>query len=500
MSTIVDRVITDKLSIGSTYENIITSNVSSDITLTLPGTTPFNKACLTTNGLGTSGWNYAQNSATASLFTNMNLPTSTSAAPYLSTYATTPSLVVSKVNANGNDIFKNRYLKSTVSTIGTTSFSELVYSTYMNISTIKSGAGSNLSTKLLNNGCPIISYVDSSTSFVTIGICSSDDGTGAWYFETVDATSISIGTSICILANGCPAVAYLDTTTTNLMLAVNSRQDGLGTWTISSIEATGAILSTVNNVSMCVSATGLPMIAYYYSNTTELRIAVNSNIDGSGSWTITTVDSTNDTGISPSITLLLNGCPIIAYIYNTGPSLKVAVCSTLDGSSGWTLTTITSSIVNSSVSICILANGLPIISYFDILLSTVIIKTAYNTLPNGLGTWNISGAIYNGSVLSSYTSIGVTSVGIPYVMYQRGPAVYLSYNSTIDSLGSWSFAGLEINNAISSSTLSLNNGYPMLFYYIPSNGNLRMVINPFKNSFYFFNALTTYQLNGLVKN
>lgn len=500
---IVDKVVTDELIIGSTFKNSINTTVGSNVTLTLPSTIGANKNCLTANGTGSSNWSYAQNRADfpTLLSSVITVESAIPARNFLTIYSTTPSMAVSKLNANGNASFKNRYIKSNIYNINLSQVIEFINFRGMVFNTIGSGtsSGSHLSTTLLNNGCPMISYVNASTSFVTIAICSTPNGNGSWYIETIDATSIAVGTSICILANGCPAVTYLDITTTNLMFAVNSRPDGLGYWTISSVEATGAITSTGNNVSMCVTATGLPIIAYYYSSTMDLRIAVNANVDGSGAWTITTVDSASDTGGLPKITLLSNGCPVIVYLYNTTPSCRIAVSNNVDGSGVWTISTI-GTVPNtlSAVSICILSNGLPMASYFapGALIS---VKYAYNTTSDGLGTWN-TGTIYASGTNSVTMSIGVTSIGIPYVLYCKDPAIYVSYNSLSSGLGTWTFAAVEVGNCTSTSVLSLSNGYPAMFYYVPASGGIiNVVTNPFKDSFVSSGSGSSYQLNGLVK-
>lgn len=498
MTSIIDRVMAKQLNIGSTYQTKLTTSTSSNMTLTLPSTNGSNKQCFTAVGSGDTTWYPPQ----CTLVKQVTVAYGTSLTNQGSAPSSNLGISTTVTKLIAGPTSKDRYNKVNLFSFNSSLILDTIDVKSSVGVTLGSGAsaGGYISATILNNGCPIITFINSSTSFVTIAICSTADGRGVWYIETIDSTSIAIGTSICILANGCPAIAYLDTTTTNLMLAVNSRPDGMGTWIISSIETTGSIISTYNNVSIDVLTSGLPIIAYYYSNSADLRIAVNSQIDGLGVWTINTIDSTNDVGSSPKIALLSNGTPIIAYIDVTASTIKVAVSSTADGSGIWTLSSISTIVANSAISLIILANGLPAVAYF-ISSSSTTLQFAYNTLADGSGTWNSSN-IATTLNYSSVVSLGITTNGTPYVITCQtiaGSTTFNTINNTaVTGLGSWLKVDLDVNGGNHCANTILTNGLPAsIFYTTP--GNLKVVVNWSPTQFNNILTGSLFQINALAK-
>ena len=506
-TVIVDKVITDKLSIGSTFKTNITTNATSNLSLSLPSTNGGAKQCLTSVGDGTTVWRLAQDRVVLNTGQNATVGTGTltSILPTQYLFPTGPTTYVSKFSANGNAISKQMYLNMALSGANFLSVSNVLATKRALAGTITSGtnAGGYLSSVILNNGLLMIAFVNGSTSHLTIMINSAIDGSGTWYTEVIDSTSVAIGTSITILANGCPAIAYMDKTTTNLFYAVNSRPDGLGVWTIHTVEATGTITSTSNNVSTTILSTGLPIIAYYHSSSATLKIAVNSAIDGSGVWTTTTIDSIGDTGRYPTIMLLSNGHPIISYASNTATSVKVAVSPSIDGTGSWSISTIDSINSNTSaISMCLLANNIPAIIYYKPVAPTGSIYPffTYNSLATGLGSWNIT-QFNLSSQHDQFCSIGVMASGIPYINTYQPPSIVAYYNSQITGLGAWTestLASPTVSGTIptSSSIITLSNGYPAIMFY---NGTTYLNTTPLNNVFFTFLAQVTCQILTLLK-
>ena len=82
--------------------------------------------------------------------------------------------------------------------------------------------------------------------------------------------------------------------------------------------------------------------------------------------TLSTVDSTGDVGQYTSITLGADGLPVISYYDVTNGDLKVAKCVNAACTGASTLTTVDSAgFVGLYTSITLGADGLPVISYSD---------------------------------------------------------------------------------------------------------------------------------------
>jgi hypothetical protein len=131
--------------------------------------------------------------------------------------------------------------------------------------------------------------------------------------------------------------------------------------------------STALNVGLVTSITigtdGLPVISYYDSTNTNLKVAKCGNASCSSGNTLTTLDSTGDVGFYTSITIGTDGLPVISYPYfdSTNTNLKVAKCGNASCSAGNTLTIVdsTAASVGTHTSITIGTDGLPVISYLD---------------------------------------------------------------------------------------------------------------------------------------
>jgi hypothetical protein len=90
--------------------------------------------------------------------------------------------------------------------------------------------------------------------------------------------------------------------------------------------------STALNVGLVTSITigtdGLPVISYYDSTNTNLKVAKCGNASCSAGNTLTIVDSTAaSVGTHTSITIGTDGLPVISYLDETNFNLKVLKCA-----------------------------------------------------------------------------------------------------------------------------------------------------------------------------
>jgi len=87
---------------------------------------------------------------------------------------------------------------------------------------------------------------------------------------------------------------------------------------------------------------GKPAISYQRGSSSDLKFASNSSVSGSGSWTSVVADAGQQGGIAgtDASQAVIDGKPAISYYDQTNQDLKYARNSAVDGSGTWTLTTV----------------------------------------------------------------------------------------------------------------------------------------------------------------
>lgn len=175
------------------------------------------------------------------------------------------------------------------------------------------------------------------------------------------AGNVGIYTSIAAGADGLAVISYYDLDNTALKVAH-----------CDDLVCTSATTTTVDNSaavgewnSIAVGADGLPIVSYFDTSTDDLRVAHCDDLVCSSS-TNTTIDSADVVGEQTSITIGADGLALITYRDETNDTLKAAHCVDVT-CTGATTTTLaangTFSDHGSSVTIGI--DGLPVISYRD---------------------------------------------------------------------------------------------------------------------------------------
>lgn len=229
-------------------------------------------------------------------------------------------------------------------------------STISIIETDGSPTGKNTSIAIGTDGFPVISYYKQSAGALQFVKCSNASCSSAGTPVVIDAASIGGTSSITIGINSYPVISYDGNS--NLKIALCTAIDCSGTvnkWPMDGTASVGQYSS------ITIGSDGLP-IASYRGNA-DLKVA-HCNSAACTSSTATALDTS--TGRT-SITIGLNGLPIIAYYDVNGGinDLKIANCSNLTCTSAALMRADETGNVGDYSSIAIGADGLPIISYID---------------------------------------------------------------------------------------------------------------------------------------
>jgi LPXTG-site transpeptidase (sortase) family protein len=206
-------------------------------------------------------------------------------------------------------------------------------------------AGSYTSLDLTTAGNPVVSYYDHSGSGdLKVAVCG-DNACTTSTLSLVDNGPEDRGlfTSLQLATGNIPVIAYHDVTNGDVYLARCA--DALCT-TASINLVDGANNVGYDQISLQLDGSGFPIMSYYDSSLTALKVAHCSDADCSGPITVTVVDNTGSVGQFSS--MKWDGAKAtISYYDATNGALKLATCAnanctsadivTLDGAGnvGW---------------------------------------------------------------------------------------------------------------------------------------------------------------------
>lgn len=221
--------------------------------------------------------------------------------------------------------------------------------------------GQFLSMTIGSDGLPIMSYYDFPHQHLKIAHCGKIDCTEGNYLSTLDSKEYGgVSTSIAIGKDGFPVIAFsgwpLENPKIMHCLTIICSKN-----TIVSINQ--SITVATYSKSLAVGGDGLPVVSYYGGpviGTSNLEVLHCGNPDCSNGNTMTTVDSSTDSGQRNSLMIDKNGLPVIAYIV-TPSGFKIVHCGNSECSAGnsWANTKFTG--VSDYSSMTLDRNGLPIL-------------------------------------------------------------------------------------------------------------------------------------------
>ena len=228
------------------------------------------------------------------------------------------------------------------------------------------------------DGFPVISYYDVTNSALKVAKCANVFCTGAATRTTVDSSgNVGMHTSIAIGADGNPVVSYQDQANLDLKVAKCVNPACTGSATTTTVDSAGSVGT---NTSIAIGADGNPVVSYYDSNNSDVKVAKCANAACTGSATITTIDGPDVVGVTTSIAVGPDGMPLVSYHDFTHQALKVAKCANAACTGSAAVTTLDGEPnVGLSSTILIGADGFPVVAYQNGLTENLKLARCSNT-------------------------------------------------------------------------------------------------------------------------
>lgn len=334
--------------------------------------------------------------------------------------------------------------------------------------------GDNASIVVGVDGLPVISYFDRTTEDLKVMKCGNVACSTGNTFTTVDSAGrVGSHNSIAIGADGLPVISYYDESNGDLKVAKCGNTACSAGNTLTTVDSSGFVGSYS---SIAVGADGLPVISYYLISSIHLKMAKCGNAACSAGNTLTTVDGTFDVGRYSSIAVGADGLPVISYYDLGNGGLKVVKCGNAACSASNTLTTVdTIGDVGLYTSIAIGPDGLPVISFFDTTYDDLKVAKCGNAACSSGNTIN---TVDNAGSVGQYTSIAIGSDGLPVISYYDGTNGDLkvakcgnascSAGNTLTAVDSGGAVGIAGSIAVG------NDGLPVISYYDLTNQRLKV--------------------------
>ncbi|UCH87574.1 MAG: hypothetical protein JSU97_04110 [Dehalococcoidia bacterium] len=225
--------------------------------------------------------------------------------------------------------------------------------------------GEHTSVTVGTDGLPLISYYDATNDHLKAAHCDNAACTSATTGNvSYGANDLGQYNSVTVGADGLPFISYYNAT--NGYLSVCHCGNAACTAGNNCRVLDDGYVDVGQYTSVTVGVDGLPLISYYDVTNMNLKVAHCGNAACSAGNTITTVDSVDDVGEYTSVTVGADGLPVISYYDNTNDELKVARCSNAACTSSRKTTVDSAGNVGEYTSVTVGVDGLPVISYSDV--------------------------------------------------------------------------------------------------------------------------------------
>ncbi len=274
------------------------------------------------------------------------------------------------------------------------------------------GVGAHTATGIGSDGLPVIAYLDIANQDLKVVHCGNAGCTSGNVITTVDsAGSVGLDTSIAIGADGLPIISYYNFAP-NYDLKVTH---------CGNVECTaGNAITTVDSAgfvgaytSIAIGSDSLPVIAYADGTNLDLKVAHCGNVSCTAGNVVTNVDGSDDVGVTTSVAIGTDGLPLVAYYDTTNSALKVVHCGALDCSSANTFSSLDTGGSNASVQIGL--DGLPIISYTRLAFGELKVAHCGGIACAGGNTFVVIAVNY-----FPWNPLVIGSDGLPAIAYYEG--------------------------------------------------------------------------------
>lgn len=260
------------------------------------------------------------------------------------------------------------------------------------------------------DGRPAIAYADGSTGNVKFSLNANADASGLWTTSTV-LTGVNNSTRLATIG-GYPCILLrANLSPYSVQVARNSATNATGAWS-TSVTGVGS-----TKFSALAEIAGTPSFAYADSSTGELKLARHNTADLTGTWVTSLILSAPPVGeylYDPEL-LIVGGKPAVFFVYtdSLGSTTRIAMNSAVDGSGVWTISTL-GSISGIEISAGF-AGGKPAYTWFDDPDDDLIgeLKLVRNTAADASGTWLSYTLSSNAGDTGSFVTIG-TQTGVSY--------------------------------------------------------------------------------------
>ncbi len=263
--------------------------------------------------------------------------------------------------------------------------------------------------------------------------------------------------------------------------------------TLTTVDSTG---NTGVASSIVIGSDNLPIISYMVFSGNLLVVHCGDAGCTSGN-TITTVDSSGNVDIRSDITIGSDNLPIISYHDLSAQTLKVVHCGNTSCSSGNTFTTVDSNAGDSS-SITIGADNLPIISYSDDLnLDLKVVHCGNNSCSTGNVITTLDGGPLRGGFNSSIT-IGSDNLAVISYWHQDNGSLQVAHCGNTNCSSGNTISTVDAGNFGITNSIAIGaDNLPIISYLNQSTLDLK-VVHCGDNSCSSSNTITTVDSTDVV--
>ena len=334
------------------------------------------------------------------------------------------------------------------------------------------------------DGFPVISYYDRTNAAIKVAKCSNAACSGANSIVSLAPTGGSatqVYSSIVVPADGRPVISYHDVTNTALMFVRCANAACSGVNTPVTLDNTGFSSGLISSIAIS-SADGFPVISYGVQAVNAgspnlLRVYKCSNADCTAG-TATDVDAPVgvSVGLQSSIVVPADGLPVISYWEVLARNLRIAKCSTAScaGVATITLFDVAEESGNSS-SLAIGTDGLSVVAYTGGVVgaSTIkVLKCATATCASGTTT------LVDSSANVTTPSMTVPADGLPIISYYDQTNTRLKTvkcgNASCSASNTFTVVDAGPNVGQGNSIAMSADGLPVIAYYDEIAGDLKV--------------------------